>query len=304
MNERRDPDRLITAFLMEGQTVLTDQVYDAVRATIEDQRQRVVIGPWRLPAMNKLMPIGLGAAAVVVALVVGAQLLGPPAPSGVGGAPSATPSSTPLPTPAPSVAAPSSQAGGGLPEGPFRIDDPTMEVPITVTIPGPGWTFDRDFTALGKGNEVANLPEATVLFWSFPAGTGFFVFGNPCQATTTRPDTPVTTVDDLAAALSAQVSRDASAPTDVMVGGYTGKSIILHVPDDVVPEECEEGEFASYGTEAEALTRYHQGAGQIDELWILDVDGSILVIDAMYRPDTPADLVEEMRGIVESGTFE
>ena len=46
--------------------------------------------------MSKLVPIGLGAAAVVVALVIGVQLLGPPASGGVGGAPSAAPSQTPI----------------------------------------------------------------------------------------------------------------------------------------------------------------------------------------------------------------
>jgi hypothetical protein len=99
MNARRDPERLIHAFLMEGRTELADEVYDAVRASIEQKRQRVVIGPWRMPTMNKLVPIGLGAAAVVVALVIGTQLLGPAAPSGVGGAPSAEPTATPSPTP-------------------------------------------------------------------------------------------------------------------------------------------------------------------------------------------------------------
>lgn len=107
MTTNRDPDRLINAFLMEGGTELADPVYDAVRATIERKRQRVVIGPWRLPAMNKLVPIGLGAAAVVVALVVGAQLLGPPASGGVGAAPSAFPSPTPAPTPRATTAVPS-----------------------------------------------------------------------------------------------------------------------------------------------------------------------------------------------------
>jgi len=61
--------------------------------------------------MNKLVPLGLGAAAVVVALVIGTQVLGPPAPGDVGGVPSASPSLTPAPTatlqPSPSpIAAP------------------------------------------------------------------------------------------------------------------------------------------------------------------------------------------------------
>ena len=46
--------------------------------------------------MNKIVPLGLGAAAVVVALVVGAQLFGS-SEGGVGGQPA--PTATPEPTP-------------------------------------------------------------------------------------------------------------------------------------------------------------------------------------------------------------
>jgi hypothetical protein len=100
MTAHRDPDHLVHAFLKEGQTELADQVYDAVRATIEHRRQRAVIGPWRMPnIMNKFVPIGVGAAAVVVALVIGIQVLGPAAPGGTGGAPSAEPTVSPSSTP-------------------------------------------------------------------------------------------------------------------------------------------------------------------------------------------------------------
>jgi hypothetical protein len=87
MTAHRDPDRLIHAFLMEGQTELADPVFDAVRATIERSQQRVVVGPWRMPLMNKFVSLGLGAAAVVVALVAGTRLLGFPDAGGVGGSP-------------------------------------------------------------------------------------------------------------------------------------------------------------------------------------------------------------------------
>ena len=76
MTASRDPDRLIHAFVREGAEQLDDQVYDAVRAEIEQKRQRVVIGPWRVPNMNKLVPIGLGAAAVVAVLFVGSSSSG------------------------------------------------------------------------------------------------------------------------------------------------------------------------------------------------------------------------------------
>jgi hypothetical protein len=110
MTARRDPDRLIHSFVMEGPAELADPVYDAVRATIERKPQRVVIGPWRTPFMNKLIPIGLGVAAVVVALVVGTRFLAP-APSG----PGSLPTTQPTVTPAPSVASPSPSASSAIP---------------------------------------------------------------------------------------------------------------------------------------------------------------------------------------------
>jgi hypothetical protein len=69
--------------------------------------------------------------------------------------------------------------------------------------------------------------------------------------------------------------------------------------------DCDQSTFASWGLEADESIpdRYHQGPGQVDELWILDVDGSIVIIDAMYGPATPPDLVEELRALAESATF-
>jgi hypothetical protein len=108
MTASRDPDRLIHAFLLDGAEQLHDQVYDAVRTEIERKRQRVVIGPWRVPDMNKLVPMGLAAAAVILALFAGTRLLGPPAPAGVGGVPTVGPSATPSITPSVSPSVPPS----------------------------------------------------------------------------------------------------------------------------------------------------------------------------------------------------
>jgi hypothetical protein len=99
MTARRDPDQLIHHFLLEGSERLDDQIYDALRAGIDQRPQRVVIGPWRTPFMSKFLTLGLGAAAVVVALVVGTRLLAPPGPAGPGGVPSASPSPTTSPAP-------------------------------------------------------------------------------------------------------------------------------------------------------------------------------------------------------------
>jgi hypothetical protein len=105
MTTPRDPDRLIHAFLLEGAEQLQDQVYDVVRAEIDHKRQRVVIGPWRVPTVSKLVPIGLGAAAVIAVLFLGSQFIGSPT-SNVGG-PATQPQASAAPNTAPTTAPPS-----------------------------------------------------------------------------------------------------------------------------------------------------------------------------------------------------
>ena len=318
MNAHRDPDRLIHHFLIEGSERLHDQVYDAVRAEIEHQRQRLVIGPWRMPIMNKFAPIGLGIAAVVVVLVVGSQLLGGSAPAGVGGAPSAVPSPTAAPTPAPTPGAtPLPTTWVGIPRGPFVVTGTDDPVQVTLDIASSGWVSLPQFDSVSKDDDGLDPPDtvgAALLAWAWPAGTGFYVYGDPCRWSTTIPETAATTPDEIAAGLAAQASRDATAPIDVTVGGYAGKAITVHVPmtfevPNATREEefadCDLNQFGSYAAEGETEpSRNHQGPGQIDELWILDVNGAIVILDAMYGPAVPAQLVDEMRALAESATFE
>lgn len=314
MTASRDPDRLIHQFLLEGEEQLHDQVYDAVRAAIEQKRQRTFVGPWRTPTMNRFLSLGLGAAAVVVVLLIGAQLLGSPGNTGSGGEEASTPQPTASPTPETTQSPP---AEGGVPEGPFVITNTDAPVRTTVTIASSGWSPLPGLDALTKDDDGLDPPVtvgAALLAWAWPAGTGFTVYGDPCLWSTTTPQTPATTPDEIAAAFATQASTDATAPEDVTVGGYAGKAVTLHVPmeydlPDATREEefgdCDEDVFGFYGVEGETEpARNAQGAGQIDELWILDVDGSIVILDATYSPATPTNLVDEMRAMAESATFE
>lgn len=195
-------------------------------------------------------------------------------------------------------------------------DDP---VQVTLDIASPGWFSLSDFDAVTKDDDGLDPPEAVggaLLAWAWPAGTGFNVYGDPCQWSTTIPETPAATPDEIAAAFAAQASTDATAPVDVTVGGYAGKAVTLHVPMSYeVPgatreeefAECDNHTFVFYGVEGEGgeeVARNAQGPGQIDELWILDVNASIVILDAAYGPAAPPDLVDELRTLAESATFE
>jgi hypothetical protein len=288
--------RIVVSWLREDAHENAERVLLAALNEIDHTQQRRSLWPARrFSDMNNVAKVLVATAAVVAVAFAGVNLL-PGSGAGPGAQPLPSPTAGPTATPRPTSTV------ADLPEGAFDFED--NGIAMTVTIPASGWTFAPEFTLLMKGNEVANVPEASVLFWSFPAGTQFYVYGDPCRSTSTKPGTPVTSVAEIASGLAGQASREASEPADVTVGGHAGKSIILHVPDDAVFSECEGGEFVSYGTQADALTRYHQGPGQIDELWILDVDGAFVIIDAMYRPDTPPALVEELRAIAKSATFD
>ena len=306
MTARHDLDRMLDAFLTDGPTELPDPSFDTVRDRMETTRQRVVIGPWRLPDMNKLVPIGLGAAAVAVALGVGARLLGP-APAGPGSLPSAQPTVTPVPsvvTPSPTASDASPAAAGTLPLGSHQLW--TNGTPISVTIAGPGWYGDEGQGFIEKGENGADGPAGAGII-VFPDGDGWYVPGDPCKWTTTWPNAPSTTVDGLVAALASQASRNPSAPSDITLDGHAGKSITLHVPDHAAFGSCDAGTFCTLGDPVRSPTdscfRNAQSPGQIDEMWIVDVDGRPGVVDWAYYAGTPKADVDELRSIVESMTF-
>jgi hypothetical protein len=274
--------------------------------------------------MNRMFAAVAGLALVVVVGVIGLGLyVNRP---GIGGVSSPLPSSPPslMPTDSPTAVptataaptattAPSAKPSpsrtsetGSLPKGTFVVSEGDAVTPITITIPASGWSALPDFDAVQTGTEVANVPEAAILFWSYAPGTDFSVYGDPCHWTSTAPETPATNVNDFVAALAAQPSRDASEPVDTEVAGYTGKALTLHVPDDAVFAACDQGDFATWGfgsTATSVAERTQQGPGQIDDFVILDVNGATVVIDMMYRPDTSPQIVDAMRGIVESATF-
>jgi hypothetical protein len=285
----------------EGSTPLPEAVRDAIRAELPLTRQRPAWWPARrFPEMSNFAKLSVAAAVVVVAALLSFNYLVAPNVGSDGDGlddPSPTPSPSPGPTPQ------------DLPEGSHVLWNAQSEpgsVPMTVTIPAAGWFGSAGGGQLTK-NESADPPDgAGMIVW---AGIeNVYVYGDPCEWSSTLPDTPATTVDEVVAALGAQASRDASAPVDITVGGYAGKAITLHVPDDANFAECDQGLFSMFServaTDRDSVERYAQGPGQIDEVWILDVDGRMVLIDWTYYDGTPLHVVDELRAIVESATFD
>ena len=298
-----DPEttRIVRSWLTTDEHESATGVVEVALAEIETTPQRRATW-WpvrRFPEMNSIVKFGLAAAAVVVVLIVGAQLFGSPGGSGAG----PTPTPEPTATPEPSMPEPSPSTAADL-EGPFVLGL-SDELPVTVTIAAPGWTaVDEVFVAKG-GNMSPPDGAAVIGPWH---GFDYYIPADPCGWRSTWPTAPATTLDEIVAALASQASRDASEPMDVSVDGHPGKSITLHVPDDVEFaagefSDCDEGKFCTFGDAADCQMWHVQAPGAIDELWIVDLDGEIVAMTGSYYPETPAEDVAELRTILGSMTF-
>jgi hypothetical protein len=171
----------------------------------------------------------------------------------------------------------------------------------TVQVPD-GWSTDDGKFIVQDGPHVLGLS-----VWDVGE-----VPRNPCHWRGTE-TTPGPSVGELIEALTSQRLRDATAPTDVMLAGREGQYLELSVPEDLIVTDdsdfrgCDDPgnghhDFVSWWGKDEGA-RWQQVAGQIDRVWVLDVDGQTLLVDATYSPDTSASDREELDQVVASLRF-
>jgi hypothetical protein len=293
MTTSRDPHRLIRAFLAEGQTDLSAEVYDAVRLQIDHTSQRVVIGPWRTPFMGNTLRIGLAAAVAVLIAALGFSLWPNGSNFGSDVTLSPSPSLRANPSSPPPAAFP---AGGELAAGRYSMI--RGGVPLYLSLPTSGWESSQGFF-INKDTGIA--PDGlSFLFWD-PSPVG--VYADPCAQRKGQPAGPSTA--DLAEAMSSVPGTDlVSRATDVIVGGHPAKYVVIKLPRD---SACPGRDrfylwYGSVGNEG----RYATKVGATYRLWIVDVDGTRLVIEAetYERPGDGPAVEQEAQQIVRSIEFE
>lgn len=125
-------------------------------------------------------------------------------------------------------------------------------------------------------------------------------------------DPPVgPTVDDLAAALADLAPFRVTSPAeDVTIYGYSGKHLKLTVPDLPVggdPHDlrfigCVDGDLYSWISPPndDGAFNGYTGPGYREEFWILDVEGTRLMIVAHRSAGAPREDVPELRAILDS----
>lgn len=287
MTRLRDTDQLIREFLQDGLTELPDRAYDAVRSQIDHTRQRVVIGPWKEEQVSRFAMFAIAAAAVVLIAVVGIRFL-PPI-SGVGAQPTPTPTASPIP-----------DKSGQLEPGtyvahPFGPDSASF----TFSVPSRSWegmSFDGGGTKgvawYGNTNGV---------------GLGFLrvtsLERDPCKWSGTNNDIALgPSVDDLVNALTASTNFETSVPNDVTVSGYSGKHVVVTMPDTGFMGAnalgCDGTNYFIWN--ADGFNIYAQGPSNRWDLRILDVGGERVVIMASSFVDSEPVRLTELKQIADS----
>lgn len=246
----------------------------------------------------------LAIAALVIGSVSGCGGSGPDA--------VASPVSTPSARPTPRSTPPIRDIWGFQPlrpiePGPYFIDpdlDPSTPLRIAYEVPAEGWSM---WIGAVKFNDDGGHVGVTIT-------TVVNLVRDGCRDHSWT-DPPIgESVNDLAAALAAlEPFEVTSPPKDVTVYGYRGKHLELTVPDlptdgegdDLRFSECISGNLKSWvapmdtAEEGDAYYGY-TGPGYREEFWILDVQGTRLMIGAGVSPGAPAEDVAEVRALLDS----
>jgi hypothetical protein len=204
---------------------------------------------------------------VVVGVVVGISTLR----SGDEG--KVIPGSVPTPTTTP---IPSSLHSGALEPGTFvvRTLDPDFDASYRITIDVPdGYEGFADGSGVAK---LGRIGQMAVGAWVVGD-----VYADPCRWETTLLDpSPSSSADALVAALAGQKGLRVSTPTDITVDGFSGTSMERTVHAGINLAECDGGHFRPWLGIGGGLNERYLDSGEHVMLWIIDVDGVPLVIDA------------------------
>ena len=293
MSTDRDVTRIVRSWLNEDRHEDADRVLNTVLDQLDTTPQRRSWwSAWRHPVMNNTLRIALAAAAVVVVALIGYQFLFAPTVGGPAPVETPTPTSEPTVTPAPSRTSAFPPAGELATTGRHSM---TLEgVTFTFSVPT-GWVSNGIFgidRSAGIGPDGAGF-----IFWiDAPVG----VFSDPCSET--KGPALGTSAVDLAAAVAAVPGTDlTSGPTDVTVGGYAAKYVVITIREDI---GCAPNNFYLWYAPSPTQARYATSLGSTIRTWIVDVDGTIVWIDGETYKGAGPEPGQELQQIVDSIQFE
>jgi hypothetical protein len=262
----------------EGVNVLPDRVLDAVLDQVPATPQRRA--GWlarRFPIMNSnTFRFAVAVAAVIVVAFIGIRFL--PGIGSFGGPPAAT--ATPIPTPVPLL-----KGQVPLPAGRYRLD-PSLPMNVTVQVPA-GWSGDTWVVVGPNGNAAPN--GMAIRFY-----VAQDLYANPLSPNDGVMSPAVgPSVDDLVNAMVNHPDWTTTGPTAITIDGFAGK--VVHV---TLPAATSDKTPFYLSVDASGGQVWGWAAGQLFDIYVVDVGGKRLVIDAFHYPNTTAADVAAQTAVI------
>jgi hypothetical protein len=179
-------------------------------------------------------------------------------------------------------------AGQAVDQGSWYLDIDFVR--ITVDIPD-GWQHSWIDTL----NWLQPPTEGPALWL---ATTVENVLESPCGAPRSPEIGP--SVDDLATALAELPGLDATAPVDATVSGYSGKTLTLTAPASLAGCTGNIGIWLN----ADLASQSYLDFGEVTSIWILDVEGTRLVLRTIVLPTTTTEEQVATQAIFDSTRLE
>lgn len=165
---------------------------------------------------------------------------------------------------------------------------PTPRIFITLDA---GWTNNADNWGVGK------------------EGIGFMTFSRPdwvfsdaCRSSDGFHPGPLTTLDGLVAALSEQGGwAEVTTPSDISVDGHAGKSFQRTAPTEFTGCSTSFAPFRSWQNDGAGGPGWSfYDPGEIETLRVLDVNGTMIILNTRMWPDHQPSAASELAAILDS----
>ncbi len=300
MSTDLDTTRIVRSWLRTDEHESAERILDDVLVLLDATPQRRSWWPARRIADMNTFAKFLIAAAAIVALAVAINLL--PWTGGDIGVTPASPSATASPTPSPT--AQPLTTSGALAPGTYALSSGLARLgpPLIVTVPS-GWSAFCDGP---NGRLVPDESKTCFAVFGGPGQTMKLVYStidnvyvDPCGHVMRQP--PVGPgVDDLVDAIAGLEGTDGSSPVDATIGGRPARYVEFGVPAEI---PCGSSDFYLWQVSG-PWTRYAESPGHRFRVWVLDIEGQRVMIEADWFADTSAADLAVLSGVIESIRFD
>jgi hypothetical protein len=235
-------------------------------------------------------------------------------------APAATNSPSEMPQPSTAAPAPSTSPSETACQGIGNLEalsvgaacwidiatDDDTPIRVRYTIPAPGW-----FAFIGTAKDAGEGQDAERVGVLIADIKNLTIDACDQQTPATPPVGP--TVEDLAAALTELPPFEVSSPpADVTAYGYSGTHLQTRIPlDQPFDEEfrtfsgCTLGDLASWMSPPLNPAFYgYVAPGDTEDFWILDVEGTRVVIATLATANASDELIAEQEAVLDSIVIE